>query len=95
MKMLQWIVLLLFFHTAKSQDINLWDGEYGDINNCEFQYGQADNTNAHSGQWCFQAIPDAYHQPVINLKCSNQWRTDISEKESFTSFIGCHYLFSR
>ena len=81
MKTLQWIVLILICQTAKSQDINLWDGEYGDINNCEFQYGQADNSNSHSGQWCFKAMPDAYHQPVINLKCSNTWRTDISEKD--------------
>jgi Glycosyl hydrolase family 9./N-terminal ig-like domain of cellulase. len=81
MKTLRWIVLLFISYSAKSQVINVWDGENGDINNCEFQYGQADNLNAHSGQWCFKATPDAYHQPVINLKCSNTWRTDISEKD--------------
>lgn len=81
MKYLPLIVLIFIIHSANGQNINLWDGEYGDINNCEFQYGQADDQNPHSGHWCFKAIPDAYHQPVINLKCSNQWRTDISEKD--------------
>ena len=81
MKTLRWFVLILFCHTAKAQDNNIWDGETGDIINCEFQYGEADNSNAHSGQWCFKAMPDAYHQPVINLKCSSQWRSDISEKD--------------
>jgi hypothetical protein len=94
MKTLRWFVLILFCHTAQAQDNNIWDGETGDIINCEFQYGEADNSNAHSGQWCFKAMPDAYHQPVINLKCSSQWRSDISEKEPICSFTGCDYILS-
>ena len=70
--------LLIIKSTGHSQNLILWNGENTNPANCAVDYGQLDSLNAHSGKWCFKGIPDQWHSPVINLKCQNTWRSDLS-----------------
>lgn len=56
----------------------LWNGETGEEQNGPFYFGSAKATQAFSGVWCFEGVPDPWHAPGISLEGQQSWRTDVS-----------------
>lgn len=70
--------LLCFSFSMQAQNLLLWDGETNQ-SSCNYSYGNGNNAQPYQGNWCFEGIPDPWHQPGIDLQCSGNWRINIED----------------
>ncbi len=80
---------LLFLCTlcAKSQNLPLWNGETPNIANCIFNNGTADNSGPYAGQWAFKGTINNWKPGIINLKCQDKWRVDLSAHNEIRFYL--------
>ena len=71
-------IFIVQLATIKAQNLLLWNGEIPDIYSCQLDYGTLDSLDVFDGNYSFNAEPDMWHSPGINLNCQNTWRSDIS-----------------
>ncbi|OQY26859.1 MAG: hypothetical protein B6244_12325 [Candidatus Cloacimonetes bacterium 4572_55] len=69
-----------------AQNTMLWNGETDDIESCDFSYGQANNTQAYQGDWCFEGVPDPWHEPRIHLACQDNFRINMANYDIVTFY---------
>ena len=70
---------------ADGQNLLLWDGETA----CSLEYGKENQEHPFHGEGCFEAVPDAYHEPRICLNGLASWRTDLSGFDEIWFFAKC------
>jgi hypothetical protein len=70
-----------------AQNVSLWNGETPDIVNCVFTNGVADNNFPKSGQWAYKGSINQWKPGIINLKCQNTWRIDLSAHTEIHFYI--------
>ncbi len=79
------MVLLLAAATGHAQNLLLYDGESATT----YAYGSLNSTNAFRGAGCYEAVPDAYHLPTINLSGLPCYRADISAYDEIWMYVKC------
>ena len=65
-----------------AQDLLLWDGETDPKKN----RGVRNSTDAHRGDWCFEATPDAFSAPKISLGGLPSFRCNLSTYDEIWFF---------
>ncbi len=80
---------LIFLCTigAKSQNLPLWNGETPIIANCIFSNGISDNSSPYVGQWAFKGTINKWKPAIINLKCQDKWRVDLSTHNEIRFYL--------
>lgn len=73
--------------TCEAQNLQLWNGEYPTVIDCNFSNGQADNSSPNSGLWAFKGSINQWKSATINLKCQNNWRVDLSKYSEIQFYI--------